>query len=117
MEDPVQDDLTAFEVHLCEGKRGIGSNGDVSGPAGSPNRNIAVACDGDAAAVGGVHHGAADIDSSGVIEDDVRPLHVAAGGNSIAPVVRITQFIGIAFRRTSVASPFRNHAGGMGADA
>ena len=33
------------------------------------------------------------------------------------PVVRITQFIGIAFRRTSVASPFRNHAGGMGADA
>ena len=58
-----------------------------------------------------------EINGSGVIEDDVRPLVVAAGGYTVAPVVRIAQFIGVAFRRASIAGPFRDHAGGMGTDA
>lgn len=82
-----------------------------------PHRNIAVACDSNAAAIGCVHHGAAEGDGSGVIKNYIRSLVVAAGGYTVAPVVRIAQFIGVAFRRAGITGPFRDHAGGISGDA
>ena len=117
VEGSVKGDVTAFEVHLPEVQGGTGADRYIPRIAGAADGNVAVARNGDAAAVGGVHHGAVDVDGSGIVEDDIRALAVAAAGNAVAPVARVAQFIGVAFRRAGPTGPFRDHAGGIGANA